>query len=140
MNQKCFHHQVINLVVRSLSKTYFLKKKFALSCRRLIQIMLVSGQLFSHTVFILFSYLHECLSRHFVSNSPLISLSLHLRGRVVTKGRDITNFVKSQPFFDINWQYLWTFLIDLQADFLRFGCRIFHCFGYFLIIIRFYLL
>ena len=45
-------------------------------------------------------------SGYFVWNIPLISLSLHLRGRVVTKERDIKNFVKSQPPFDVHWQYL----------------------------------
>ena len=45
-------------------------------------------------------------SRYFVWNITLISLSLHLRGRVVTKERDIKNFVKSQPPFDVHWQYL----------------------------------
>ena len=46
---------------------------------------------------------------------PLISLSLYLSGRVVTKGRNIKKFVKSQqPLFDVHWQYLQTSLTDLQ--------------------------
>ena len=65
-------------------------------------------------------------------------------GRVVTKGRNIINFVKSKPLFDIHRQYLQTFLIDLQPEVTRFRCRIFHCFASFLkfssIIIRFHLL
>ena len=63
---------------------------------------------------------------------PIISLSLHLKGRVVTNGKNIIKFVKSQPLFDVHRQYLQTFLIDLQAEVLRFCCRIFHCFAYFL--------
>ena len=55
-------------------------------------------------------------------------LSLHLRGRVVTKGREIIIFVKSQPLFDIHRQYLEVFLIDLQAKVSGFRSRIFHCF------------
>ena len=35
----------------------------------------------------------------------IISLSLHSRGRVVTTGRNIKNFVKSQPPFDVHRQY-----------------------------------
>ena len=74
---------------------------------------------------------------------PLISLSLHLRGWVVTKGRNIKNFVKSQPLFDVHQQYVWTCLIDLQAEVSRFRCRIFHCFAFLSkfssIIIGFYL-
>ena len=38
-------------------------------------------------------------------NSPLISVSLHLGGRVV-KEETLKNFVKSQPFFGVHWQYL----------------------------------
>ena len=45
----------------------------------------------------------------------------------MTTGRNIKNFVKSQPFFDV-----YTFLIDLQAEVSRFHSRIFHCFAYFL--------
>ena len=63
-----------------------------------------------------------------VWNSPLITLSLHLRGRVVTKGRKIIIFEKSQPPFDVQRQYLDASLIDSQARVLRFRCRIFHCF------------
>ena len=50
----------------------------------------------------------------------------------MTKGRNIKNFVKSQPLFDLHRQYLQTFLIDIQAEDSRFRCRIFHCFAYFL--------
>ena len=34
----------------------------------------------------------------------------------MSKGRNIKNFVKSPPLFDVHRQYLWTFLIDLQAE------------------------
>ena len=51
-----------------------------------------------------------------------------LEGSGCDKRKDIINFVKSQPLFDVHWQYLWTFLIDLQADVSRFRCRVFHCF------------
>ena len=34
----------------------------------------------------------------------------------MTKGRNIKDYVKSQPLFDIHRQYLQKFLIDLQAD------------------------
>ena len=64
--------------------------------------------------------------------NPLISQSLHLRGRVVPKGRNIKNFLKGQQFFEVHRQYVWTFLIDLQGEVSRFSCRIFHCFAYFL--------
>ena len=50
----------------------------------------------------------------------------------MTKGRNIKNFIKSQPLFDVYRQYLQTFLIDLQAEVSRFRCQIFHCFAYFL--------
>ena len=33
----------------------------------------------------------------------------------MTKERNIKNFVKSQLFFDVHQQYLWTFMIDLQV-------------------------
>ena len=46
-----------------------------------------------------------------VWNSTLITLSLHSRGRVVTKGRQIIIFVKSQPPFDVHRQYLEVSLI-----------------------------
>ena len=49
----------------------------------------------------------------------------------MTQGKDIINFVKNQPLFDVHRQHLWTFLIDLQAEVSKFGCRIFHCFAYF---------
>ena len=52
---------------------------------------------------IIFSFAWK--SRHLEWNSPLISLSLHLRGRVVTKGRNIKNFVKIKPPFDVHRQY-----------------------------------
>ena len=57
---------------------------------------------------------------------------LHLRGQLVTKESHIKNFVKGQLLFDVHWQYLLTFLIDLQAEVSRFRFRIFHCFAYFL--------
>ena len=41
-------------------------------------------------------------SGRFDWNNPLITLSLHLRGRVVTKGREIVIFVNSQPPFDVH--------------------------------------
>ena len=50
----------------------------------------------------------------------------------MTKGREIITFVKSQPPFDVHRQYLDVSLIDLQARVLRFRCRIFHCFFFFL--------
>ena len=62
----------------------------------------------------------------------LINQSVITVEGVVTKGRNIQKFVKNQPLFDIHRQYLWTFLIDLQAEALRFCCRIFHYFAYFL--------
>ena len=51
-----------------------------------------------------------------------------LRGRVVTKGREITIFAKSQPPFDVHQQYLDVSLTGSQARVSRFRCRIFHCF------------
>ena len=63
----------------------------------------------------------------FVWNSPLITLSLHLRGRIVTKEKEIIIFAKSQPPFDVHRQYLVS-LMDLQARVSRFRCRIFRCF------------
>ena len=49
---------------------------------------------------IIFSFARK--SGHLELNSPLISVSsLHLRGRVVTKRRNIKNFVKSQALFDV---------------------------------------
>ena len=45
----------------------------------------------------------------------------------MTKGRNIKNFVKSKPPFDVHRQYLQTFLTDLQAAVLRFRWRIFYC-------------
>ena len=59
---------------------------------------------------------------------PINQSVIHLRSRVVTKGRNIKNFVKSQPLFDVHGK----FLIDLQAEIMKFGCRIFRCFAYFL--------
>ena len=72
----------------------------------------------------------ECLDSltFFVWNSPLITLSLHLRGRVVTKGTEIIIFAKSQLPFDVHRQYLNVSLIDSQARVSRFRCQIFHCF------------
>ena len=61
----------------------------------------------------------------FVRNSPLITLSLHLKGSVVTKGREIIIFVKSQPPFDAHRQCLEVSLRDLQAKVSRFRCRTF---------------
>ena len=96
-------------------------------------------------IFLIFIYLSlvgllcECCRMSllsFVSNSRLISLSLDLGGRVVTKRTDI-NFGKSQPLFDVNQQFLWTLLIDLQANVLKFRCGIFHYFVYFTNIARF---
>ena len=49
----------------------------------------------------------------------------------MTEGRNIKNFVKSQPLFDVHRQYLQTFVIDLQGEVSRFRCRIFHCFAIF---------
>ena len=55
----------------------------------------------------------------------------------MTKGRNIKIFVKNQSLFDVDVhrQYLWTFLVDLQAEVSRFCCRISHCFAYFLNVI-----
>ena len=53
-------------------------------------------------------------SRHcdlFVLISPLITLSLHLGSRVVTRRREKIIFAKSQPPCDIHRQYLDVFLI-----------------------------
>ena len=44
----------------------------------------------------------------------------------MTKGKEIVIFVKSQPPFDADRQYLDVSLIDLQARVSRFRCRIFH--------------
>ena len=47
--------------------------------------------------------------RHFETfawTSPLINLSLDLKGRVVTKGRKNIIFAKSQPPFGVHRQYL----------------------------------
>ena len=77
-------------------------------------------------------------------NSPIISLSLHFRGRIVTKRRKIKNFVKTQPLFDVHQQYLKTFLKDLKVEFkfrgfaVKFFLLIFSKFSS--IIIGFYLL
>ena len=46
--------------------------------------------------------------------------------------KNVKSFVNSQPLFDVHRQYLWTFLIDLQAEASMFRCRIFRCFAYFL--------
>ena len=60
--------------------------------------------------------MHERLDilNFFVWTSPLITRSLHLRGRVVTKGRQIIIFAKSQPPFDVHRQYLDVSLTDSQ--------------------------
>ena len=63
---------------------------------------------------------------------PINQSVITLEGRAVTKGRNIKDFVLSQPIFDVQQQYLYTFLTDLQAEVSRFRCRIFHCFAYFL--------
>ena len=78
---------------------------------------------------IIFS-LHERLDilNFFVWTGLLITLSLHLRGRVVTKGREIIILAKSQPPFDVHRRYLDVSLTDSQARVSRFRCRIFHCF------------
>ena len=65
-------------------------------------------------------------------NSPLITLSLHLRGRVVTKGRQVIIFAKSQAPFDEHRQYLDVFLIDSQARVSRFWLSNFSLFCWFL--------
>ena len=61
----------------------------------------------------------------------------------MTKGRNIKNFIKYQPLFEVHRQYLQMFLIDLQAEESRLRSRIFHGFAYFLkfssIVIGFYL-
>ena len=55
-------------------------------------------------------------------------MSLNLRGRVVTKGREIIIFAKSQSPFDVHRQYLDVSLTDSQAQVSRFRCRISRCF------------
>ena len=55
-------------------------------------------------------------------------LSLHLRGRIVIKRREIIISVKSKPHFDVHRQYLDVSLIDLGSRVSRFRCRVFHCF------------
>ena len=84
--------------------------------------MLVTKKLIFH--------LHESLDilTLLVWNSPFITLPLHLRGWVVTKGKEIIIFVKNQSPFDVHRQYLDVSLLDLQARVSRFHCRIFHCF------------
>ena len=78
---------------------------------------------------IIFS-LHERLNilNFFLWTCPLITLSLHLRSRVMTKGREIIIFAKSKPPFDVHRQYLYVSLTDSQARVSRFRCRTFHCF------------
>ena len=63
-----------------------------------------------------------------VWTSPLITMSLHLRGRVETKGKGIIIFAKSQPPFDVHRQYVDVSLTDSHARVSRFRCRIFHYF------------
>ena len=55
-------------------------------------------------------------------------MSLHLRGRVETKGKGIIIFAKSQPPFDVHRQYVDVSLTDSHARVSRFRCRIFHYF------------
>ena len=76
---------------------------------------------------LLLSHLHESLDilTVFVWNSPLIPLSLSLRGPVVTKGREIIIFVKSHPPFDAHQQYLDSCLIDYRLEFLGFALEFF---------------
>ena len=52
-------------------------------------------------------------------------MSLHLRGRVVTKGREIIIFAKSQPPFDVHRQYLDVSLTDSQARVQGFAVEFF---------------
>ena len=66
----------------------------------------------------------------FAWNSPLITMSLHLRGQVATKGKEIIIFAKIQLPFDVHRQYFDISLIDSQARASRFRCRIFHCFDF----------
>ena len=60
------------------------------------------------------------------------------------KGRNNKNSVRSQPLFDVQRQYLWTFLIDLQAEVSGFAVEFFTVLLIFSklssIIIKFYLL
>ena len=56
---------------------------------------------------------------------PINQSVITLEGRVVTKGRNIENFVKSQLLFDVHRQYLWRFLTDLQAEVSRFAVEFF---------------
>ena len=53
----------------------------------------------------------------------------------MTNGRNIENFLKSQPLFDVYQQYLWKFLIELQAEVSRFCCRILSFISYPLVIV-----
>ena len=46
----------------------------------------------------------------------------------MTKVRNIKNFGKSQPLFVKSQQYLWTFLVDLQAKGLSFVVEFFSLF------------
>ena len=62
-------------------------------------------------------------------NQPFITLEAPGCSK---KGRNIKNSVKSQPLFDVNPQYVQTFLMDSQAEVSRFRWQIFHCFAYFL--------
>ena len=59
-------------------------------------------------------------------------MSLHLRGRVETKGKGIIIFAKSQPPFDVHRQYVDVSLTDSHARVSRFRGRIFHYFFEFL--------
>ena len=73
-------------------------------------------------------------------NQPINHSVIKLEGSGCDKGRNVKKFVNNQPLFDLHqqWQYLQTFLIDLQAEISRFRCRIFHCFAYFLKIIDYH--
>ena len=65
--------------------------------------------------YIIIIFSRSSTSRHFdlfVWNSLQITLSLHLRGQVVTKGREIIIFAKNQPLFDGHRQYVDISLID----------------------------
>ena len=59
-------------------------------------------------------------------------MSLHLRGRVETKGKGVIIFAKSQPPFDVHRQYVDVSLTDSHARVSRFRCRIFPLFCEFL--------
>ena len=64
-------------------------------------------------------------SRHLEWNRPLVSLSLHLRGPAVTKGRNINSFVRVNSLCCTLAVRPDDSDIDLQAEVSRFRCRIF---------------